>query len=541
MKRLVLAGLIALTLVMVASISPAKLVLADSPTNIPQQKLQDDLLKYKYPYSEVSAVERVQLAQYAINQLTDQIAHFRPGQGTTMTYLKSTLAHMQELISSPVSDTITPAMATGYHSGAATVPIAVDMIYYGWNTSTTDQRIINALPEFLVNNSTAGPWNGNANVGTFTSAGIHYFEYIDGGYEGTALRSIPNDLQSNLNYISAAQRAGAYGIFLDEVSDGIWARANYSYLHQIADYAHSLGLKVVFNTGVSDWSAQLMNYCDYINSSETWNLTSTLTAIQSTYANRIWLETEGVTDDGTAAQLTEYAWSKGVLAQYSCYEYLSLPDWLESYISDLRTYTTPLVDFSLVANPSSVSFTGGGSGTFKVAITPSAGFTGSVTLSPSNQPGLNVTGSATVSSPYPATTFTLTSNTPGTYVVIITGTSGTLTHTASISVSVKAPSTPALSASVSTDSSRYRAGQTVTSTASVRSSGSAVSNAGVTITIKNQSGTVVYSGSGTTNSRGSVSFAWNTGRSSSGTYTVTVAASKTGYTPGSGSTSFTIR
>jgi hypothetical protein len=50
---------------------------------------------------------------------------------------------------------------------------------------------------------------------------------------------------------------------------------------------------------------------------------------------------------------------------------------------------------------------------------------------------------------------------------------------------------------------------------------------------------VVYSGSGTTNSRGSVSFAWNTG--SSGNYTVTVAASKTGYTPGSGSTSFTIR
>ena len=42
MKRLVLAGLIALTLVMVASISPAKLVLADSTTNIPQQKLQED-------------------------------------------------------------------------------------------------------------------------------------------------------------------------------------------------------------------------------------------------------------------------------------------------------------------------------------------------------------------------------------------------------------------------------------------------------------------------------------------------------------------
>jgi flagellar hook assembly protein FlgD len=540
MKRLVLAGLIALTLVMVASISPAKLVLADSTTNIPQQKLQEDLLKYKYPYSEVSAVERVQLAQYAINQLTDQIAHFRPGQGTTMAYLKSTLSHMQELISSPVSETITPEMATGYVSGAAVTPVPVNMIFYGTHDSVSDQRIINAAPQFLVSNSPAGPWKTADDISQFV--GIHYFEYIDGGYEGTAVRSIPNDLQSNLNYISAAQQAGAYGIFLDEVSDGIWHKANYSYLRQITDYAHTLGLKVVFNTGVSDWSAQLMNYCDYMNSSETWNLTSTLTTIQSTYANRIWLETEGVTDADTAAQLTEYAWSKGVLAQYSCYKYLSLPDWLVSYISDLRTYTTPLADFSLTATPTSVSFTGGGSGTFNVAITPSAGFTGSVTLSASNPSGLNVTGSPpTVSSPYPATTFTLTSNTPDTYVVIITGTSGTLTHTASVSVSVKAPSTPTLSASVSTDSSRYRAGQTVTSTASVRSSGSAVSNAGVTITIKNQSGTVVYSGSGTTNSRGSVSFAWNTGRSSSGTYTVTVAASKTGYTPGSGSTSFTIR
>ena len=106
MKRLILAVLIGLTLTTVTLISPAAPVLANSPFDIPQQKLQEDLLKYKYPYSEVSANERIQLAQYAINLINDQIAHFRPGQGTTLTYLNSTLTHMQELLSSPVPETL---------------------------------------------------------------------------------------------------------------------------------------------------------------------------------------------------------------------------------------------------------------------------------------------------------------------------------------------------------------------------------------------------------------------------------------------------
>lgn len=539
MKRLILAVLIGLTLTTVTLISPAAPVLANSPIDIPQQKLQEDLLKYKYPYSEVSANERIQLAQYEINLLNDQIAHFRPGQGTTLTYLNSTLMHMQELISSPVHETTAPELTTGNVSSSAVTPVTINMIYYGTHDSTTDQRIINAAPQFLVSNSPAGPWKTNDDISQFV--GINYFEYIDGGYEGTASRSIPNDLQSNLNYIKASALEGANGIFLDEVSS-YPGTAALSYLQQIYTTAHNLRLKVVFNTGVSSWSDQLMNYCDFMNSSETWGLNTTLTTIQSTYANRIWLETTGVQNDGTAAQLTEYAWSKGILAAYACYEYTALPDWLENYISDLRTFTTTPTDFSISANPTTISFTSGNSATLAVSIIPSGGFPGSVTLSPSTQSGLTVTGSAkSVLPPYPTTTFTLISNTPGNYQVIITGTSGTLIHTAAINVSVQAPSTPVLSASVSTDSSRYRAGQTVTSTVSVRSSGSAVSNAVVTISIKNQSGTVVFSGSGTTNSRGSVSFAWNTSKAILGTYTVTVTASKNGYTSGYGSTSFTIR
>ncbi|MFZ1913598.1 MAG: hypothetical protein WAU55_00840, partial [Dehalococcoidales bacterium] len=101
---------------------------------------------------------------------------------------------------------------------AASAPVAIDMINYGSNTSSVTAAIIAAHPEFLIDNSPAGPWKGDANISEYMAAGIKYFEYLDGGYEGTQARSIPNDLASNLSYITAAAKDGAYGIFLDEVS-----------------------------------------------------------------------------------------------------------------------------------------------------------------------------------------------------------------------------------------------------------------------------------------------------------------------------------
>jgi len=234
MKKWISSFLISLLTVTLIIISPTSPVLASAPRGISNQQLQDDMYKYKYPYAEVPPDERVQLIQYAIKILNEDIANFQPGRGTTLTYLESTLKHMKELLSAPVKAAVSPQGGTGYVSGAEVTPVAIDMIYYGSNSSSTDQRIVNAMPEFLVNNSPAGPWNGDANINTFTSAGIEYFEYIDGGYEGTHPRSIPNDLQSNLKYIAAAKSAGAYGIFLDEVSDGIWTNPNYDYLDQIS-------------------------------------------------------------------------------------------------------------------------------------------------------------------------------------------------------------------------------------------------------------------------------------------------------------------
>jgi hypothetical protein len=259
---------------------------------------------------------------------------------------------------------LAPVATNKVAAASATLPI--NMIYYGWFDAATNQRIINAHPQALVSNSAAGPWRSNADVGLFRSAGIQYYEYLDGGYENTRTGSIPTDLWSNLSYIEAAARAGAYGIFLDQVSDGVYTAANYYYLQQIADKAHGLGLKVVFNTGMFVWADQLMNYCDFINSSETWS-NAPLTASQSKWASRTWLLTYGIYDATTATNLTLGAWSKGINGHFATSFFGSLPYWFESYISQLTpnaptTYvqqtttfvqpTTGQASVTFISNPS---------------------------------------------------------------------------------------------------------------------------------------------------------------------------------------------
>ncbi len=97
-------------------------------------------------------------------------------------------------------------------------------------------------------------------------------------------------------------------------------------------------------------------------------------------------------------------------------------------------------NFSLSASPSSLSVTQGTSGNSTITVTPSGGFTGSVSLSTSALPagvtasfGTNpTTGSSVV-------TFTASSTaTTGTSSITITGVSGTLSHTTSISLTIVA-------------------------------------------------------------------------------------------------------
>src|SRR4029077_17169223 len=101
---------------------------------------------------------------------------------------------------------------------------------------------------------------------------------------------------------------------------------------------------------------------------------------------------------------------------------------------------TATPNFSLSASPSSLSVTQGISGNSTITVTPSGGFTGSVTLSNSTLPsgvtasfGTNPTTSTSV------LTFTASSTaTTGTSPTTSTGVSGSLSHTTTTSLTINA-------------------------------------------------------------------------------------------------------
>ena len=95
-------------------------------------------------------------------------------------------------------------------------------------------------------------------------------------------------------------------------------------------------------------------------------------------------------------------------------------------------------DFALSASPANVNVQAGGNVTDTITVSPIAGFTGSVSLSASGLPtGLTVAFSAGTATGTTSATFTAASSTAsGSYAIVITGTSGSLSHTVSVNVNV---------------------------------------------------------------------------------------------------------
>lgn len=95
-------------------------------------------------------------------------------------------------------------------------------------------------------------------------------------------------------------------------------------------------------------------------------------------------------------------------------------------------------DFSLSATPSSRTVLRGSSTTYTVTVTPSGGFNGTVSFNVSGLPsGASASFSPPTVTASGSTTMTVTtSNTRGTFPLTITGTSGTLQRTTSVSLTV---------------------------------------------------------------------------------------------------------
>src|SRR5207253_1932434 len=130
-------------------------------------------------------------------------------------------------------------------------------------------------------------------------------------------------------------------------------------------------------------------------------------------------------------------------------------------------------DFALSATPALQTVTQGGGTTYTVNISPSGGFTGTVTFSANGFPA----GASASFSPNPATgsatmTVTTTATTStGSFSATITGTSGTLSHTTSLSLVVNAAAVPDFSLSATPASLTVTQGGSTTYTVNISPSG----------------------------------------------------------------------
>jgi hypothetical protein len=108
----------------------------------------------------------------------------------------------------------------------------------------------------------------------------------------------------------------------------------------------------------------------------------------------------------------------------------------------LTVNATATPNFSLSASPSSLTVKQGTSGSSTITVTPSGGFTGSVSLSNSALPsGVTASFGTNPTTSNSVLTFTASSTaTTGTSTITITGTSGTLTHTTTISLTISSAS-----------------------------------------------------------------------------------------------------
>jgi hypothetical protein len=98
-------------------------------------------------------------------------------------------------------------------------------------------------------------------------------------------------------------------------------------------------------------------------------------------------------------------------------------------------------DFSGSITPTSQSVVSGTDATYTVNIVPSGGFTGNVTLSVTNLPpgaGVNFNPGNIIAGGSGSASFTVTTTgvAPGTYSLLVTGTSGGITHSGAVSLTV---------------------------------------------------------------------------------------------------------
>jgi hypothetical protein len=202
---------------------------------------------------------------------------------------------------------------------------------------------------------------------------------------------------------------------------------------------YTSGSPGVFNQTFSDW-------CNYQNASGNESVV---------VGGMSRINSDGTLNTGAACNLYSYAFTLDntrtvqsiALANTDSTNYSLV---LALTLSGNTVSTGP--GFTLSANPSTLSITQGSNGTSTITVSPSGGFTGSVSLAATGLPS-GVTAQFTptsTTSPTNTSTLTLTASgtatTGGPTAVTITGTSGSLTQNTTVNLTVTGPSSFTLSA-----------------------------------------------------------------------------------------------
>jgi hypothetical protein len=142
-----------------------------------------------------------------------------------------------------------------------------------------------------------------------------------------------------------------------------------------------------------------------------------------------------------------------------------------------ETSATP--DFALSATPASQTVSPGASTTYTITAIPSGGFTGTISLTatglPADATASFVPPTITISGPAPQssvlTVATAATTPPGSFPLTVTATSGTLQHTASVSLVVQITATPDFALSAVPDAQTIGPGASTTYTVTATPSG----------------------------------------------------------------------
>jgi hypothetical protein len=194
-------------------------------------------------------------------------------------------------------------------------------------------------------------------------------------------------------------------------------------------------------------------------------------------------------------------------------------------IANFKFSTCGNPDYSVTASPASQSVTQGNSTSYTATVTPSGGFTGTVNLTVSGLPA-GATGTfnpASLTSGNSTLSVATSSTTPtGSFPLTITGTSGSTTHTASVTLVVNAPVVGDFSIAASPASQTVTAGNGTSYTATVTGSGGFNSAVSFTTSGLPSGASASFNPTSVTGSGSSTMSVTTSASTPAGTFTVTI-------------------